>query len=178
MTRAAAVSLALALLIAGCTAPTPPHKAPPPPPAPKPAPVAPSEEPEWRDMPLAPGTWTYAAETGGTVARFGQPGQPAALLIRCDASTRTIRIVRPGGTAGPMTITTSYSGRDWPASASPEGAVVSLGATDPFLDRLAFSRGRFSIAAPGAPLLLVPAWAEPARVIEDCRRPLGAAAIS
>ena len=40
---------------------------------------------------------------------------------------------------------------------------------DPVLDAMVFSRGRFAVEAPGTPLLVVPAWPEPARVIEDCR---------
>jgi len=171
MLRATPPTLLLALLVAGCTAPPPPPaKTPPPPPAPPVAPIGPAAELEWRDMPLAAGTWTYAAEATGSVARFGPQGQPPALLVRCDHAARTVALVRPGAGAGAMTVTTSYSGRDWRAEAGAEGAVAHLPASDPFLDRMAFSRGRFSVAAAGVSLLMVPAWAEPARVIEDCRR--------
>jgi hypothetical protein len=34
---------------------------------------------------------------------------------------------------------------------------------------MVFSRGRFTVEVPGAPMLVIPAWPEPARVIEDCR---------
>jgi hypothetical protein len=44
-------------------------------------------------------------------------------------------------------------------------------AGDAALDWIAFSRGRFVVAATGMPLLVLPAWPEPARVIEDCRKP-------
>jgi hypothetical protein len=47
--------------------------------------------------------------------------------------------------------------------------LVQLQARDPLLDQIAFSRGRFTIEAPGAAMLVIPAWPEAARVIEDCR---------
>jgi len=46
---------------------------------------------------------------------------------------------------------------------------AELAAFDATLDAIAFSRGRVAFAAAGAPALVVPAWAETARVIEDCR---------
>jgi hypothetical protein len=39
---------------------------------------------------------------------------------------------------------------------------------DPLLDQMAYSRGRFMLAA-GGQELIVPAWPEVARVVEDCR---------
>jgi hypothetical protein len=44
-----------------------------------------------------------------------------------------------------------------------------LAATDPLLDAIAFSRGRFAVEAPGLPTLILPTWPEPARVVEECR---------
>jgi hypothetical protein len=37
------------------------------------------------------------------------------------------------------------------------------------LDKLAYSLGRTMIEASGTPTLILPAWPEVARVIEDCR---------
>jgi hypothetical protein len=34
---------------------------------------------------------------------------------------------------------------------------------------MAFSRGRFMVEAQGMATLVLPAWPEPARVVEDCR---------
>ena len=71
-----------------------------------------------------------------------------------------------------MTIRTSYGARNFPLSVSPDypGHVfVPMAANDPFLDSLVFSRGRFSVEVPGTPTLILPAWPEPARVIEGCR---------
>jgi len=46
---------------------------------------------------------------------------------------------------------------------------IQLAAYDPLLDALAFSRARFAVVAAGSPPLVLPAWPEIARVIEDCR---------
>ena len=50
--------------------------------------------------------------------------------------------------------------------------VARANATDPNLDRLAFSRGRFAVSAEGAGLrrAVLPARPEVGRVIDDCRR--------
>ena len=82
--------------------------------------------------------------------------------MRCDSATRRITLTRPGAT-GALTITTSYAPITWPTSP------VALAASDPALDRIAFSRGRFTVESAGTARLVLPAWAEPARVIEDCR---------
>ncbi|WP_293970567.1 hypothetical protein [Sphingomonas sp.] len=165
-----ATAALLTSLLAGCATPLAPKPAPvtaPPPPAAAPAP--PPEAQEWRDLPLSPGDWAYAQDAAGSSARFGPAGAPA-LTIRCDRATHRIRLLVTGAGAGTMTVTTSYAGRDLPQAAGSGGQMeASLPAADPFLDRIAFSRGRVSYAVPGRPLLMVPAWAEPARVIEDCR---------
>ena len=48
-------------------------------------------------------------------------------------------------------------------------ATATLSAGDPILDAMVFSRGRFTVEAPGLPMLVLPTWPAPARVIEDCR---------
>jgi len=40
---------------------------------------------------------------------------------------------------------------------------------DPLLDAIAFSRGRIAVGLPGTPAIVLPGWAKPARVAEDCR---------
>jgi hypothetical protein len=167
----AAAATALSLLIAGCTTPPRPAvtaaPAAPPPRAPAPPPV----DIDWRDLPLSPGGWSYSAGAASSSASFGPPAAPV-LVIHCDKAARRIRFALPAAAVGPgtITITTSYGGRDLPLAPGATGGLeASLPAADPFLDRIAFSRGRVSYAVPGRPLLMVPAWAEPARVIEDCR---------
>jgi hypothetical protein len=93
----------------------------------------------------------------------------STFLFRCDAG-RSISLVRAGASSGSsLTIRTTFGNRALPATAQPDGLVASLAASDPLLDQMVFSRGRFAVQAEGQTLLIVPAWPEPARVIEDCR---------
>lgn len=150
---------AAALLLSGCAGAPPPAPAVAPAPprvAPAPPPPPPRAAPDWRDLPLTPGEWTYSGDgAGGPAAAFAG----AALLLRCDPARREVALVRTGA-AGPLTVRTSYGAAS---------VAAALPAADPRLDEIAFSRGRFTVEAEGLPTLVVPAWAEPARVIEDCR---------
>jgi hypothetical protein len=162
--RARATPLLL-LSVAACTViPKPQPAAPPAPPPPAPAAPAPAKAADWRDEPLSPGVWSYAQTGATTEARFGPAGAPS-FVMRCDRSRRQVALVRPGQATGSLTVRTSYGIRTWPLQ---QGA-VALAATDSALDQIAFSRGRFSVSMAGQPTLLIPAWAEPSRVIEDCR---------
>ena len=162
--------LATALLAAAC-APRPEPEAPPPrvDPAPRPAPTPPPTAParDWADRPLTAGDWAYDSDASGAHAIFGN-GQ---FVLRCDRAGRRILLVRQGGQgAGTMTVRTSYGARSLAAAAQAGvGLAAALPASDPLLDQIAFSRGRFSIEVPGSPQLMLPAWPETARVIEDCR---------
>jgi hypothetical protein len=166
----------LALAVAACVAPPaqPPASPPPsprvsaPPPAPVPAPLA----ADWRDWPLTPGTWRYERDARGARALFGATGSDAALVLRCEFPARTIFLSRAGRASVPLTIRTSSTTRVVPVR--PTGGAIpyvaaELGARDQILDAMAFSRGRFVIEQGGAPTLVVPAYAEIGRVIEDCR---------
>jgi hypothetical protein len=115
---------------------------------------------EWPDLPLTPGDWSYAGGPGGSEARFG-PENGAHFTLRCDSARRQLLIVRQGA-SGSLLVRTSYGERALPTGAA-------LPATDPLLDEIAFSRGRFAVQAEGMNALIVPAWPEPARVVEDCR---------
>jgi hypothetical protein len=107
----------------------------------------------WRDQPLTPGDWSY--DPGSGEARY------AGFSLRCDAARRQVALSRAGVT-GPLLLRTTYGERTLPAG-------TALPAADPLLDEMAFSRGRFTVEAPGMPALILPAWPEPARVVEDCR---------
>lgn len=165
--QAVRVTLALAALAAtlACV-----PRSEPPPPAPAPAPQRPAPAPPppaprvgWQDAPLTPGTWTYRSEGAGSQASYGDG---AALVIRCDPASRQISIVRAGAaSAQTVTIRTTYGARSLPLT----NGALQLAARDPLLDQMAFSRGRFTVEVPGTAMLIVPSWAEPARVIEDCR---------
>ncbi|RZM31641.1 MAG: hypothetical protein EOP67_31935, partial [Sphingomonas sp.] len=80
-------------------------------------------------------------------------------------ATRRIAIVIPATSATSITIRTSTALR----SLSMQGGQSVLAATDPLLDAMGFSRGRFVIEQAGAAPLVLPAWAEIERVTEDCR---------
>lgn len=155
--------LALPLIAAACTTPAPPPKiavaAPVVVPALPPAPL------DWRDKPYTPGLWRYADRT----ASFGPAGTMPLLTIQCDRARRLV-VVSVQGASPTLTIRTSYAERSWPAQAGADGrSVVSFAPSDPALDQIAFSRGRFSVSGPGLAEIDIPAWAEPARVVEDCR---------
>ena len=69
-----------------------------------------------------------------------------------------------------LTVWTSALSRTLPARfLGTKELVADLTATDPLLDAMAFSRGRFATAASGAPMLTVPSAPEVTRVVEDCR---------
>lgn len=165
------------LAIAACV---PKAETPPPPPrqpaATRPAvPVPPPPPPpaaDWRDTALTRGGWSYNSQTDGSQAQFGAGGE-AAFTVRCDRTRRQIILSRSGATSGTaMTLRTSYAARNVPVTVSREPLArisASMSPTDPFLDGIAFSRGRFTVEAAGLPMLVIPAWPEPARVVEDCR---------
>lgn len=169
--------LGLLALPAACVAPKAP--APPPPPSvappqpPRPVPTLPSD---WRDWPLAAGDWSYRSDANGSVASFGRIGAPADFTVQCDKATRRIALARPGlldaGKVAQMTLRSTEGAGSYPVAnlAGPTPRVAaSLGAYDPLLDKLAFSRGRFLVQIAGAQDIVLPSWAEVARVVEDCR---------
>lgn len=174
-TRLLATAVTLALL-AGCASkPTPPPEpeprpvlpvAPPAPPPPPPPPVQ-----DWHDLALTPGEWVYREEGSGSLARFGAPQGEGRFIVRCDRGARRVALSLEG-VATQMVIRTSSASRTLPGSARPEPlpySTASLAASDELLDAMVFSRGRFTVEAAGLERLVVPAWPEPARVIEDCR---------
>lgn len=141
--------------------------APPPAAAPRPAPLA----ADWRDWPLTPGTWTYRQDARGSLALFGTPGADALLTLRCDRAARQLYLSRAGADTRPLTVRTTSLTRAVPVQPTggiPAYVAAALGATDPLLDAMAFSRGRFVVEQAGAPLV-IPPYAEIGRTIEDCR---------
>ena len=110
-----------------------------------------------RQLPLASGQWTYFATAGGSIAMFGPHIQ-----LRCDRASRTVTISRPSGPLAALTIATDTATRTLPPSGR-------LAGSDPLLDAIALSRGRFIVSGGTVPAVAVPNWPEAARSIEDCR---------
>jgi len=115
------------------------------------------------------GAWTYRREgPAQSWALFGSAASPA-FQVACGVG-RSVDLVRIGAATGPLTFRTTSDARTVPAAPGPLGLTARVSAEDPLLDALAFSRGRFTVEAPGATALVVPTWPELGRVIEDCRR--------
>ena len=118
------------------------------------------------------GEWTYAPIAGGSETTFKDSSGRPQLTIRCTRSTRRVAILKNAPSASPMLwIWTSSQRKSLPAVYDAKSARVGadVGAYDPLLDAIASSRGRIGISTSGLAALVVPPWAEVARVIEDCR---------
>ena len=121
---------------------------------------------------VAPGSWTYQATPGGSAARFVDSTGTARLVVECSKASRRVIVSRTTATAAPsIFVWTSFASRILPVRFEANAMRVSaeLPAFDPLLDAIAFSRGRIGVTMTGAEALVVPAWPEPARTIEDCR---------
>jgi hypothetical protein len=123
----------------------------------------------WRDAPQTPGDWSYA----NGLATYGAPGSPL-LTLRCDRAGGAVELVRTGAStlAGPVIIHTETTERPVAGSAQrsdPASTLLRFNPTDPLLDAMAFSSGRFAVEVGGLPTLYVPSWPEVMRVIDDCR---------
>lgn len=156
----------LALLPLGSCVP-PPRVVRSAPPAAPPAVVAlpPPAAHDWTDGPLTPGGWSYAPGAETTRATFGVAGASPLFTLRCERASGRITLARAGATAT-LAITTTSETRLLTMAG---GAAASLAGGDPFLDAMAFSRGRLLVRGDALPALVVPAFAEIGRVVEDCR---------
>jgi hypothetical protein len=118
------------------------------------------------------GDWTYSATANGSEATFSNASAQPQLTIRCLRSSRRIAVLKPASSASPtLWVWTSSQSKSLPATFDVASGRVSteLGAYDPFLDAMAASRGRIGFSTSGLEALVVPPWADVARVIEDCR---------
>lgn len=118
------------------------------------------------------GSWSYANDVRGSIARYGVPGKDAEVMLRCDKARARIFVSRSGGAAGSMTVRTSSASKALavqPIFTQPPYAVSELIVSDPILDAIAFSRGRIALELSGAQNIAIPVWSEIGRVIEDCR---------
>ena len=118
------------------------------------------------------GNWSWAQTADGSQAIFADANARPQLTIHCARATRRISIVKPSTAAAAFVgVWTNSQSRNLPASFNPTTARLSaeLAAFDPLLDAIASSGGRIGVSVAGSPALVVPSWAEVARVIEDCR---------
>ena len=169
--------LSLSLSVSACVAPPaslppPVERAPAPAPPPRPVPLA----ADWRDWARTPGDWRYNATPTDTVATYGAATGKPALSMTCNRAARQVTLTTAGTTATAMTIRTTSVTRALPGRVIANTGVwapivlqATLPATDPLLDAMAFSRGRFVVEQAGSPPVVLPAWAEVGRVIQDCR---------
>jgi hypothetical protein len=118
------------------------------------------------------GSWIYAPHAGGSTATFVNAANQPQLVMTCARATRQVTVSRPAAGAAPFILVwTSSETRNLPSSWNPATGRLNaaLSAYDRLLDAMAFSRGRIGFSALNLPVLVVPTWAEVARVVEDCR---------
>ena len=119
-----------------------------------------------------PGDWSYARLADGSEAVFSNASNYPQLWVHCTRALRRVSIARPAaGAAAAINVWTSSATRTVASSfsAATGRLTIELGSYDPLLDAIATSRGRIGFAIGSGPPLVVPAWPEVARVIEDCR---------
>jgi hypothetical protein len=118
------------------------------------------------------GSWSYAPAQDGSEAVFANAGGSPQLWVHCLRATRRVTIAKAEtAPAATMNVWTSSLSRSVASSFSPATGrlTIDLANYDPLLDAIASSRGRIGVSAGSQPPLVVPTWAEVARVIEDCR---------
>ena len=126
------------------------------------------------DVPRTPGNWTIRRTASReTVAAYSAGPDKPLFNLTCNSSSRLIWVVRPGTAASPLParILTETRERAFTMESGKIGNSVaaSFSVTDPLLDSMALTKGRFAVETEGMPTLYLPAWAEVSRVIEDCR---------
>jgi len=118
------------------------------------------------------GDWSYAPAADGSEAAFANGSGSQQLFVHCTRATRRVTIARPAAVAATsMRVWTSSLERSVPSSFNPATGrlTIDLANFDPLLDAIVSSRGRVAFTVGTQPSLVVPPWAELARVIEDCR---------
>ena len=119
-----------------------------------------------------PGRWTFVPGAAGGSAVFSDAVGRPQLTLSCTRAARRITLSKPASAAvAAMTVWTSFAQRNLATGFNPATATISadLAATDPLLDAMAFSRGRFAVTVAGTPSLVVPSWPEVSRIVEECR---------
>ena len=127
---------------------------------------------DWRDWPVTPGTWAYRRDARGS-HRAVRPGggRDARLTLRCDAAARRLYLSRAGAATAPLSVRTTTLTRALPMQ--PTGGTPAYVARarggGSAARRDGVQPGAFHRRTGGRPALVVPAWPEIGRVVEDCR---------
>jgi hypothetical protein len=119
-----------------------------------------------------PGNWSWSPAADGSEAVFINSGGLPQIWLHCSRASRVVTIARPSRSAVAfLSVWTTTQSRALPASFNPATArsTAQVSAYDPFLDALAFSRARIAVALGATPPVVVPAWPDIARIVEDCR---------
>jgi hypothetical protein len=144
---------------------------------PRPAPSRPAE-PVFRnylDAPRSQGSWTYIPDDNGGQAAYGSGGSNNTVFaLTCFKAAGQIGLMRmiDGSNPSAIRIKTETTERTLDASPIDTQSNILMAlvvASDPILDSMAITKGRFVVAVEGERTLYLPAWAEVTRVIEDCR---------
>ena len=131
------------------------------------------------DAPTTPGAWQYSdfGQGMGKRALFFDPDIQTYFSLDCVTQPNGpeilfTRLGRPGKRYLAMTIRTETAQRTLSAErVGAESIMTTVPATDPLLDAMALSKGRFAVEVEGEAQLILPSHAEVSRVIEDCRQP-------
>ncbi len=95
------------------------------------------------------------------------------ISFRCDAEKRRITLSREASApSARLVIRTSSMTKTLAAMTSDANSAyltADIATTDPILDAMAFSRGRVLVEMEGKQPVILPSWAEIARIVEDCR---------
>lgn len=167
----------MVLALAGCIPPaTEAPPAPSPSPLPTSQPVVVIETPppapvyaNWIDAPATAGDWRWRSNAGESFAEFSSPSGQLLFQLNCTVDRDMVLAMTSSNTsADRLQLRTETLERTLAAAAREGWLETRLGPADPFLDAMAFSRGRFMVEA-GARALFLPAYPEITRVIEDCR---------
>lgn len=182
----AALTLALSALALAACVPATPRPAPATTPTARPAPAAPApvavpQAPlasDWMDARDTPGAWRYNDYGPGAGKRslFSDPENTFYFALSCAAGPDGM-LVQFDRTGSPskrylaMTIRTETTQRTLTAERFGSQMIIAgVSASDPLLDAMALSKGRFAVEVEGEATLILPSHAEVSRVIEDCRR--------
>lgn len=149
--------------------PTAPAVASIPTPAPTPMPaIAKPNYENWADAPQTRGDWSYRMSAGGVSEAVFASGGARVLTLMCSPRKEVV-IMRNGNGTQPMNIFTETAQRSFVMQTGKGDSTVTLAGSDPLLDAMALSRGRFAVEVGGLEPLYLPSWPEVSRLVEDCR---------